>query len=502
MVKRLPLLAIILLTQTVHAQNWSLFPLGQRSYFHLTSDTGLAVVSQVMDSIKPNGDNTILYFLRKQGPDSLNDCFREALANSFLLPLPESVFPMDSMTLQGDSAYWFPAPGDGNFFFLPHVSEGQSWTVPLVPGGMQQTTFTCISAQEETFLGITDSVKTFALSTSGTGAPPINAFQFKLSKTYGLIEYLPFVLTVPHSSWLPLKTYSLIGIDDGLTNHGYTQPGFSEYFHLSPGDILQWEETYVPFDQTQQPWTKFQQDSITSALITPDSVVYTFQRTTMDISLAITQVVPGLSSHFLRDKMQYLVQAPTNWYGLGDYSGDYWSSLYIAVWNSGPLQLILDPASGDTISSFSFGSDGTLFDPEYCGLGGTSDLYMSFTLDTRVGILSHCMELTSSPDCWSLIGWRIDGVVTGDIKMALTTGLNKLFGPNVSISPNPVRDRLRFQGLSATGLSYVVLDPTGKELQTGPLQGNSILLSGLAPGLYLVKLSSGPGSRTFRIVKE
>lgn len=503
MLNRLPLLAIILLTHGTHAQDWSLFPLGQRSYFQLTSDTGLAVVSQVMDSIKPDGTNNTLYFHRKQGPDSLNDCFQQALAGAYWLPLPDSPFPMDSMTVQGDTAYWFPAPGDGNFFFLPHVPVGQSWTVPpvLVPGE-QQTTFTCTGAQQETFLGVSDSVKTFSISTSGSGAPPIDGFQFKLSKNHGLMEYLPFILTVPHGSWLPLKTYSLIGIDDGSTSHGYVQPDFSDYFHLSAGDILQWEENYVPFNISQPAWTLYQQDSITSALITPDSVVYTFQRTTMDTSLAITQVMPG-TNRLLREKLSYLAGAPTNWYGIGGFSDGLWADWQLLAWRSGALQLIVEPGSGDTISMYSFTSDATSLDPEYCQFGIATDLYFSFTMDTRVGVINRCMEMTSSPDCWNLIGWRIDGVVTGDIKMAEgTTSMLDLDHAAIAIVPNPAHDRLQIHGLAATGLCYTVLDPTGRELRSGRVQEGTVPLSGIGAGAYLVRLTYGNEARCFRFMKE
>ena len=494
---------MIVLTQTAHAQNWTLFPWGQKSYFHVTSDTGLAVISQVMDSIKPDGDNTILYFLRKQGPDSLNDCFRAALEGSFLPPLPEASFLMDSMTVQGDTAYWFPAPGDDNFFFLPHASPGQSWTVPLVPaGGLQQTTFTCISAQEDTFLGITDSVKTFTINTSGSGAPAINAFQFKLSKAFGLIEYLPFVLTVPHSAWLPLKTYSLIGIDDGTNMLGWTEPTFPDYFHLSASDILQWEETYVPFSIVIPPWTLYHQDSITSSLITPDSVVYHYQRTTMDTSLSIIQVIPDLSSGFLLDQFRYLAWAPTDWYGLGTYDTNLNFGQGIPVWQNSKLNLLVDPTSGDTITTRSFSSEANTFDPEFCGINFAVDLVYSFTLDSRTGLFSHCTAMNSSPDCWNMIGWRINGVVTGDIKMALTTGLSELDVPGVSISPNPVRDQLHFHGLNTSGLAYLVLDPSGKEIQAGLLRGSSIPVTNLSSGLYLVKLLTDQGLRTFRFAKE
>ncbi|MFT3884611.1 MAG: hypothetical protein QM724_04020 [Flavobacteriales bacterium] len=121
-------------------------------------------------------------------------------------------------------------------------------------------------------------MKTFSLAAEGTSAP-INSLRFRLSKEHGLIEYVPFGLFLFHPSYMRPWTCELIGLEKDNVVHGYHQPGFQDYFHLAPGDVLLWENYTDPgwFDQGP-PYYEYARDSVTDALITADSAVYTYYR--------------------------------------------------------------------------------------------------------------------------------------------------------------------------------------------------------------------------------
>ncbi len=500
MVKTLLCIPAFLVSLLAFPQDWALFQPGQLMYYHINSDTGMTVLTQRLDSVRPTANGDVHYFKLYNGPDHLRACWNEAFYPDHLPNWTYNLFLMDSLLVRNDTAFGYAGPGYGPYYFLPHVEVGGSWTAPLITGGgPQQTTFTCISKEEETFLGITDSVKTFSINTVGNSVPPINDIVIKLSKSHGLMEFLPLGLTVPHST-LPVRTFRLIGLNDGNT-HGYAQPRFADYFRLSAGDILQWQQNYQPAMITEPSWIRFHQDSITHVLITPDSVVYTFNRTTLNEDLSLLGQYSGLKTTFREREFRYMAGAQTDSYALGanSYSNQGWDGM--PLWYSGRLQLRADPLSGDTTTSIDFMSQAMTFDTSACLIIGVTDLSSELVLDSRVGIMRHCMSFTTSMDCSQLIGWRINGVVTGDLKW--TTGVAQLESAQVALRPNPVHDAFVIDGLSAgSGAQLELFGLSGHRVLQADWRGSPIAVDKLEPGVYLLRLVSAEGVRVLRFVKE
>lgn len=500
MMKILLSLAATLATLLAFPQDWAFFQPGQRMYYHINSDTGMTVATQRLDSVRPSTNGDVHYFKLYNGPGQLEACWYENLQLFPLPNLPYNIFLMDSLLMRGDTVFGYAGPGYGPWYFLPQAAVGQSWTTPLVGGGPQETTFTCISNEQETFLGITDSVKTFSINATGSSAPPINDFLIKLSKGHGLIEFLPFGLTGPHST-LPVRTFKLIGLNDGAGDHGYVQPRFADYFHLSQGDILQWYQNYHPALITEPAWIGFHQDSITHALITPDSVVYTFHRTTLNEDLSLLGQASGLKATYRESEFRYMVGGLTDSYAMGATDMFTGPGSDMPVWQTGLLQLGIDPITGDTTTRMGFSSGGFYFDTINCYISTPTDLYSSLDLDSRVGVFGHCQSFNTSMDCSELIGWRINGVVTGDLKW--TTSIRDIPADRITLRPNLVHDAFMIDGLPhGSRVKVEIFDLAGQLLLRSEWDGTPISVDGLGTGLYLLRLGLADGARTFRFVKE
>jgi hypothetical protein len=197
--KKIILLSSILLSVYICIADWDLFPYQQKSYFiKNTSYANNKIGVHIMDSIKVSGMDSILYFNRNLNLEGAGNCYDEAV--NFVMywgGINHAEF-VDSLIKRNDTVFYYHNLNTTQFYFLPNSQPGDSWTIfTTYPGNtFNQITVTCISSQLETFLGITDSVKTYTLTPNGSSPnqTPISDFQIKLSKNYGLIEYVPFFL--------------------------------------------------------------------------------------------------------------------------------------------------------------------------------------------------------------------------------------------------------------------------------------------------------------------
>lgn len=83
------------------------------------------------------------------------------------------------------------------------------------------------------------------------------------------------------------------------------------------------------------------------------------------------------------------------------------------------------------------------------------------------------------------------------------SSVSRLTTQDFKIYPNPAEDRLYIQHAGQGSAAYTITDITGRTLLEAPLQtgNNSINISMLKPGLYIVRISTSTGVRDFRILK-
>lgn len=479
--KTLLLVIAVNLSLYSSAQDWSLFPYKQKSYFN--DDL------QLMDSIVTNGAEDVLYFRKKLNLPAAGNCYASSVENYWYL---NDLFFLDSLIQRNDTLFYYNYYSTTPFYFLPRANQGQGWTITSTYSGndYNQITITCISNQLEQFLGITDSVKTYSLTPNGSSVnqDPISNFQIKLSKTYGLLAYVPFHLFLYHPSNFDFSESSLIGIDSLGVTHGYRQPKFHDYFHLAAGDILHWKNYIDNYMPMYPDITEYYLDSITQVFITNDSVVYHFDRTVLDNQ---NQVIsqPGLSSAFSKAGFASIVETLPDWIGFGNNQfGAIFNDNPVMIWHSSKLNIALN--GSDTTTLFSFSGGEFYVDTANCQVGQPVDVGFGFELDTKVGIKQSCTYNFGGQSCTTLIGYKINGEEEGSIQLSVNQ-LSNAQQALVLAYPNPSDDLIEFNfPIQEKELRYEIRDNSGSLVMTGENDNELISVRHLSQGIYFVKATT------------
>jgi hypothetical protein len=144
-----------------------------------------------------------------------------------------------------------------------------------------------ISLAEDTFLGLTDSVKVIELQafdlTGNAKSHALNGTQLILSKNYGLIQLFEFFATPRQTYYFPEKIYNLVGMTDPIL--GVQNLEYSQIYNFEIGDEFHTlaDDYYTSgsaWDTTQT--ISYVIDKAISA--TGDSVTYTFFRKWRNVS--------------------------------------------------------------------------------------------------------------------------------------------------------------------------------------------------------------------------
>jgi hypothetical protein len=486
---------VLFISLKLSAQNWDLFPYKQKSYFNGDFE--------VMDSVKINGQDTILYFRKKLTLPNSTNC------SNIMVPFQGggNYATIDSLVQRNDSIIYKLAGSPHSFYFIPKIAVGQSWAVHTNNSYMttpEIITITCSGIQLETFLGITDSVKTFVFSSNIQSQ--IDNYQMKLSKLHGLIELVPFRIIIDQSQAYPpygeFTSVKIISIDSAGTVYGYHQPKFHDYFHLSVGDMLLWENsTTYPVPTT----LGFFQDSITQVINSPDTVWYFIDRITLDLGSNQT-TYDTLVKYFAKSEFGNIVETYPNFFGYGNNEFVYADSINHAVlWASGSINLSIDTVSTDTISSFSFGNAYAFFDTTNCeistGTGNNFNIY--FTVDTRTGISGYCRDIPFyGTECTRIKGSRVSGNQIGEIYVSVKN-LKPVATRLITISPNPASDKIYVDNISETQVAgYEIYSICGKLIKSGNILEKTILINDVQCGLYFIHISNGSNSSTCKFIKE
>ncbi|MFZ1664386.1 MAG: T9SS type A sorting domain-containing protein [Flavobacteriales bacterium] len=501
----LPLLLVF--SFTANAQNWDLFPLNQKSVYVDSTQALLSTEQHVVDSIRISGNVRTLYFDQESSSGSAYGCEgitgvpQQWAFNSYII---------DSLVEVSDTVYFQSTFSTTPFYFLPQASVGQSWSVisSSFANGYNTITITCAMAGVQTFLGLTDSVKVFSLLPNGNspGQLPISNQHIVLSKNYGLLSYVPFDQFMYHPANSQFQTRELVGLQIGAITAGYQRPVVSGYFHLSPGDLRSWELHFMPAWIIEPETLEYMKDSITGAVSTSDSVVYTFDRTFYHYDQSVS-FHEGLTERYWLPDLKAMLEAPG--YGIAIGAGLQYNSFGIfepvygqpLVWTATPHEWIYEPLLEATVEHLSLYYSGSFLDTAQCQFLEASDLAAQVDVDNWAGVtrkyLYNINETTQT-----LLGFRINGIVKG----LLTVGVNQARIINrtaLTIQPNPAKESITFQGIpqGTTGL-FTVFDGLGREVMSGSLSTSPVSVGGLHPGLYVVQLRLQDRTTTARFVKE
>ena len=491
----------------VQAGNWDLFPLGQKTVYVDSTQALPRTEQHVVDSVRITGDVRTLYFDRSSMDGSYYGC--ETIGGTTQQWAFNS-YTIDSLVQFSDTVYFLSTFSTTPFFFLPHATVGQSWTVVSTwPGnGYDAITITCSTVGVQTFLGLTDSVKVFSLTPNGSslGQAPISDHQFVLSKTYGLLAYVPFDQFLYHPANSQFQSREMAGLEIGAITAGYQRPLVSDYFHLAPGDLRSWELHFLPAWIVDPETLEYMEDSITNVVASIDSVVYTFDRTFYHADGAITYHI-GLKERYWLPELMAMLEAPG--YGIAFGPGLANTSMGLAiseadlplVWTAPAHEWFFEPLLLATVERLSLFNGGALLNTNDCAYTEATDMASEVDIDNWAGVtrlkFSNMNETTQT-----LLGFRINGIVKG----LMTIGIDqprRMGRTALSIQPNPARESITFQGLppGSTG-QFTIYDGLGREAMHGTLPTAALSVEGLLPGVYVVQVRFSDRTAMARFVKE
>jgi hypothetical protein len=141
----------------------------------------------------------------------------------------------DSIAAQNGITTLFNSIVGGEMMVRHADPVGANWLAYADPDSEYELWMSVESIQEETFLGITDQVKTIALSQRENAADPLVIIDplLKISQNHGLVEGADLWRLRSN-----LETISLAGLVDS----GYLDYYEQDFFGLSPGDELHTKE--------------------------------------------------------------------------------------------------------------------------------------------------------------------------------------------------------------------------------------------------------------------
>jgi hypothetical protein len=492
--KKLCTLFFLFVTQIAFSQPWQLYQPHQLTHYQNTVDT-TQIISINMDSVIINGNNSTGLFNQHDFYNALAPCSSVTFWNQ---PYYTSGKFYDTLTWNADTSRM------NQFYFLTNAVLNQSWIITS-PGSGSSTdtvTITCTGIQPETFLGITDSVKTFSLAStfSNASALPLNNFQFKLSKNYGLIEYLPFQCIYAPQYYYP-KSYRIIGINNNATI-GFAQPSFTDYFHLSTGDVILWKRDYDSFNFIYPDFTEYYTDSITNSVLTPDSVVYTLNRATLN-KFGNVVFNSGIIQKFLKEDYEPLFSSNGNsMVSAKGYEGGWGGFSQKELWgiNAWHHDTAFFPATNLIKCDFSLSY---FKDTTDCSVREYIDISSYFSVNTLLGLSQHIL-FNFDTDNNYVIGATINGVTYNRAPVLPVAIVNQTKNNTISVYPNPATNVITISSnKNVDNYTAIICDVTGKKVHQTKLTKNTIDIKNLLNGFYLLKLTHAKNEElNFKFVKE
>lgn len=463
MEKSLVIILLLLNCQFVTmAQNWNLFPKGQYALFELTFSSHPSVIERVSkDSSRLVNDSLIGYFNAKIINES--ECTIKYDLKKIYDRVPNYLH-LDSTGEKNNWQYFnYSFSHDAyRFKFNPLAKVKESWIIN------DRITFTCDSASQVMLFGQLDSVKYFSNS--------INPVPFVLSKTFGLIEFVPFGQLLDASE-SDVGRVKLIGYEKEGIQKGFTVPDFSDFFHLNAGDVVIWH-----YDRTAWPppaSNGYYKDSITHSIITADSVIYEITRIQGNsITKDKHRFYRNQFSRFLNNQSAPGIITKVNPMGL--------KTPYLFFYCGCPRM-----GRQDTIFSMFLQWGSLLMDPNYCNLGRVYDGGAYFSFDTRVGLSVE----NSVKAVGSIINGEKWGITT------IPTGISQVKNASFKVYPNPCSDKIMVQSKGTGRLDYKLFNSNGQLVKAGQLNNQCIEIAALPDGLYHLQLSNERMQETQKIVK-
>lgn len=474
----------------LHAQDWSLFPADNHSYYRNND----MIYTVTPDSNYVSGDTVFTLFQFSDTPLSASGCTNE----------------IEDYLYAGGSLFLFP--------YVDYLAKVGDLTVITFGSGEYQMRFNTMCAKDDTFhlggnldpdlyiicndvridniFGTLDSVREFqVLHDSGYDISLENTFI--LSKTFGLLSFYDFN-QLPYYAIASMQYFEMIGIEGPIGDKGFKPPFWKDYFPLQVSDVLIWDRhiySHIPMYYID--YHLYFKDSVIARMDYPDSIVFYFDRWQKDTSGIITQL-PTYRLRHKRSELINMLEGPTGRFKHIEVTpGCYYFQHNIL--KSDGLKMLF--SGDDTIYSYQyFGGVYEIYDG--CFVGETYDVGKSFTLQTDHGLVAGSYSVGDGNDYIVLAGGIINGESFGIVDFETVDIANDLI-PTFSLFPNPASE----------AVNIVLPDNVSGDIRIFNTAGNCIVhavsnigkltldTSNWPSGIYMVQVVTNAGSSSQRLMK-
>lgn len=352
--------------------------------------------------------------------------------NTLQMSLNKQYIHPDSVILQNDSVYFLFSIAYNytttTVLFLPQSQPNDVWESPINnSSNYNKLVFTCDSVSYGNVINnINDSLKYFSVKAYQNSTPIASNYDsvtIVLSKHYGFKQLIVFADNNQ-------QNFSTIGIDSAGTKTGFYYPDFSDYFHLSVGDVIIWKE-HQPFaGPNSLSYTIYHKDSLTSSLITTDSVIYVFDRTTTGTGGYVsTYTQKNYRTGFtgLESASNIYIMAKS-----ASREGYFWLDELFRT--SGAF------ITNDTIVNRLYYFQGENIHTSNCFVHFMMDVGVDVTYNTYYGLAAHNVYSWSNT-YHSIVGSTIDGVQLGMQWSNIIANVDEVEMKNqIHVYPNPSND--------------------------------------------------------------
>lgn len=481
------LIVYLLIAPSAFAQNWELFPSDQRNvYISTEQNSNHYVYAYHADSFRVNGSDTTYFFNQKPFDSSDPYCFSH-FESDYDFSLYHDPFLMDSVAVVGDHYEINIAGIPVKFFHLANLNH--SWKVHASPyaSSIDSVRITCTSTGQELIFGMNDSVKTFSLTAYNGNQviPAFSSYKYKLSKSFGLTEFIPFRnLVLDNYGLQGLARLTLQRMETAGQAYGFSFPTFEDYFsHYQSGDVLLWSNTMYWFGFPPTTGALYR-DSLVSVTQTTDSVCMCGYRTKREFTVGWNDTVydvKNFSRCFIRNQFEPFLQLGT---GQSTFAVNGIGTAYgqLGAWKVAEVRI--DSSGIIPVFSLHARSDQNL-DTLNCMVEVLIDYGADFRIDTRTG-LEFYGYYGGAIDTTGLINYIPGSGVAGDCIGVNVLTLNR--DDDLSIAPTLATDFIRVNSSGTEKISVSVFSLEGEFLLNQEMRtGDNLDIKFLPDGYYLIR---------------
>jgi len=334
--KSVYLLTIAMVFNTIgYAQDWQPFPYDLKKWFEFNNDTHYSISSYYPDSLQMEGDSTHHYFHLKYVEDylkSFNTTGMSCLNESVEAGSEETWLDRFESRTQDFVSIKYPiTEKDGQYFYKGQlvfdtnlrIGEGLRLYSDLYEG-ISELRPTYVQRGVMDVFGQPDSFKVYQLRpvlNNPLVPHPYSDYQYVLSKSYGFIEFLPFMELFE----TPKTRVTLAGYEDEDGNLIGDVPTFRPNYEV--GDIIEYKREFDDFSNSIE--IEVKRDSITSVEINDTIVNYTYDSRVIKGDVNTIQPPPGVyypenpldTTYFPNQEQQFFLVNPNPF-------ADFYNSIY------------------------------------------------------------------------------------------------------------------------------------------------------------------------------